>query len=42
MLKNYLKTNKCFPVRGPRAVAREIAGIRLGLALDAGYSKNDR
>lgn len=28
-----IDTKKCFPVKGARAVAREIAGIRLGLAL---------
>ena len=34
-----IDTEKCFPVRGPRAVAREIAGIRLGLALGAGGAR---
>ncbi|MCG8552073.1 MAG: patatin-like phospholipase domain-containing protein, partial [Desulfobacterales bacterium] len=34
-----IETDKCFPVRGPRAVAREIAGIRLGLALGAGGAR---
>ncbi|MGD9825068.1 patatin-like phospholipase family protein [Desulfobacter sp.] len=34
-----IDTNKYFPVRGPRAVAREIAGIRLGLALGAGGAR---
>ncbi len=34
-----IDTDKCFPVRGPRAVAREIAGIRLGLALGAGGAR---
>jgi NTE family protein len=30
---------KCFPVKGARAVAREIAGIRLGLAFGAGAAR---
>ena len=34
-----IDTGKCFPVKGPRAVAREIAGIRLGLALGAGAAR---
>ena len=34
-----IDTDKCFPVLGPRAVAREIAGIRLGLALGAGGAR---
>ena len=34
-----IDTDKCFPVKGPRAVAREIAGIRLGLALGAGAAR---
>ncbi len=34
-----IDTHKCFPVKGPRAVAREIAGIRLGLALGAGAAR---
>jgi len=34
-----IDTCKCFPVKGPRAVAREIAGIRLGLALGAGAAR---
>nr|WP_320015568.1 cyclic nucleotide-binding and patatin-like phospholipase domain-containing protein [uncultured Desulfobacter sp.] len=34
-----IDTDKCFPVRGARAVAREIAGIRLGLALGAGGAR---
>nr|WP_319393011.1 cyclic nucleotide-binding and patatin-like phospholipase domain-containing protein [uncultured Desulfobacter sp.] len=38
-VKDRIDTDKCFPVRGPRAVAREIAGIRLGLALGAGGAR---
>jgi NTE family protein len=38
-INNRMDTDKCFPVRGPRAVAREIAGIRLGLALGAGGAR---
>ncbi len=34
-----MDTCKCFPVKGARAVAREIAGIRLGLALGAGAAR---
>lgn len=34
-----IDTKKCFPVRGARAVAREIAGIRLGIALGAGGAR---
>jgi len=34
-----IDTKKCFPVKGARAVAREIAGIRLGLALGAGAAR---
>ncbi len=34
-----IDTIKCFPVRGARAVAREIAGIRLGIALGAGAAR---
>jgi len=34
-----IDTHKCFPVKGARAVAREIAGIRLGLALGAGGAR---
>lgn len=34
-----IDTTKCFPVKGARAVAREIAGIRLGLALGAGAAR---
>ncbi|NWH06561.1 patatin-like phospholipase family protein [Desulfobacter latus] len=38
-INDRIDTDKCFPVRGPRAVAREIAGIRLGLALGAGGAR---
>ena len=38
-INDRIDTEKCFPVRGPRAVAREIAGIRLGLALGAGGAR---
>lgn len=38
-LNDRIDTDKCFPVRGARAVAREIAGIRLGLALGAGGAR---
>ncbi len=34
-----IDTKKCFPVKGARAVAREIAGIRLGIALGAGAAR---
>ncbi len=34
-----INTEKCFPVKGARAVAREIAGIRVGLALGAGAAR---
>jgi NTE family protein len=34
-----IDTKKCFPVKGARAVAREIAGIRLGIALGAGGAR---
>ncbi|WDP89064.1 MAG: cyclic nucleotide-binding domain-containing protein [Desulfobacter sp.] len=37
--RDRIDTSKCFPVKGPRAVAREIAGIRLGLALGAGAAR---
>ncbi len=37
--KDRIDTTKCFPVKGPRAVAREIAGIRLGLSLGAGAAR---
>lgn len=38
-LLDKIDTKKYFPVKGPRAVAREIAGIRLGLALGAGAAR---
>ncbi len=38
-IKDRIDTDKCFPVKGPRAVAREIAGLRLGLALGAGGAR---
>ncbi|HKL83761.1 MAG TPA: cyclic nucleotide-binding and patatin-like phospholipase domain-containing protein [Desulfobacter sp.] len=38
-INDRIDTAKYFPVRGPRAVAREIAGIRLGLALGAGGAR---
>lgn len=38
-INDRIDTEKCFPVRGPRAVAREIACIRLGLALGAGGAR---
>lgn len=38
-LLDKIDTQKHFPIRGPRAVAREIAGIRLGLALGAGAAR---
>jgi len=34
-----IDTEKSFPIRGARAVAREIAGIRVGLALGAGAAR---
>ncbi len=34
-----IDTHKCFPVKGARAVAREIAGIRLGIAFGAGAAR---
>ncbi|MGM0418714.1 MAG: patatin-like phospholipase family protein [Thermodesulfobacteriota bacterium] len=38
-LLDKIDTAKHFPVKGPRAVAREIAGVRLGLALGAGAAR---
>ncbi len=38
-LNDRIDTKKCFPVRGARAVARELAGIRLGIALGAGSAR---
>lgn len=34
-----IDTEKCFPIKGARAVAREIAGIRLGIAFGAGAAR---
>ncbi len=34
-----IDTEKCFPIKGVRAVAREIAGVRVGLALGAGAAR---
>ncbi len=38
-LKDRIDTRKLFPIKGARAVAREIAGVRLGLALGAGAAR---
>ncbi len=38
-LKDQIDTQKRFPVRGARAIAREIAGVRIGLALGAGAAR---
>ena len=38
-LKDSIDTEKRFPVRGARALAREIAGVRIGLALGAGAAR---
>ncbi len=38
-LKDKIDTQKRFPVKGARAVAREIAGVRIGLALGAGAAR---
>lgn len=38
-LKNQIDTKKHFPIRAARAVAREIAGVRVGLALGAGAAR---
>jgi NTE family protein len=38
-LSDRIDTAKCFPVRGPRAVARELGRIRVGLALGAGGAR---
>ena len=38
-LANKLDTRAVFPVRGPRALARELGGVRVGLALGAGSAK---
>ncbi|MBW2008447.1 MAG: patatin-like phospholipase family protein [Deltaproteobacteria bacterium] len=38
-LASRLDTEKSFPVRGPRALARELGGVRVGLALGAGGAR---
>jgi len=38
-LNDQIDTEKRFPVKGARAVAREIAGVRIGLALGAGAAR---
>lgn len=38
-LKDKIDTKKRFPIKGPRAVAREMAGVRIGLALGAGAAR---
>lgn len=38
-LNDQIDTKKRFPVKGARAVAREIAGVRIGLALGAGAAR---
>jgi NTE family protein len=38
-LNDQIDTEKHFPIKGPRAVAREIAGVRIGLALGAGAAR---
>ena len=38
-LKDRIDTEKRFPVKGARAIAREIAGVRVGLALGAGAAR---
>ncbi len=38
-LMNVIDTQKQFPIKGPRALARELAGIRMGLALGAGAAR---
>ena len=37
--KDQIDTQKRFPIKGARAVAREIAGVRIGLALGAGAAR---
>ncbi len=34
-----IDTAKCFPIRGARAIAREIANVRVGIALGAGAAR---
>ncbi|MBU1341356.1 MAG: patatin-like phospholipase family protein [Proteobacteria bacterium] len=38
-LNDQIDTQKRFPIKGARAVAREIAGVRIGLALGAGAAR---
>ncbi|MFH2093914.1 MAG: cyclic nucleotide-binding and patatin-like phospholipase domain-containing protein [Pseudomonadota bacterium] len=38
-LSGQIDTEKRFPIKGARAVAREIAGVRIGLALGAGAAR---
>lgn len=38
-LNDQIDTQKRFPVKGARAVAREMAGVRIGLALGAGAAR---
>ncbi|MCP3873395.1 MAG: cyclic nucleotide-binding domain-containing protein [Desulfobacteraceae bacterium] len=38
-LNDQIDTKKTFPIKGPRAIAREIAGVRVGLALGAGAAR---
>jgi NTE family protein len=38
-LTDQIDTQKRFPIKGARAVAREIAGVRIGLALGAGAAR---
>lgn len=38
-LRDEMDTEKRFPVKGPRALARELAGVRIGLALGAGAAR---
>ena len=37
--KDQIDTEKRFPVKGARAIARELAGVRVGLALGAGAAR---
>ncbi|MCK5097643.1 MAG: cyclic nucleotide-binding domain-containing protein, partial [Desulfobacteraceae bacterium] len=38
-LNDQIDTKKRFPIKGARAIAREIAGVRIGLALGAGAAR---
>ncbi len=38
-IKDQIDTEKRFPVKGARAIARELAGVRIGLALGAGAAR---